>query len=118
MMELALLSNLDIVKFIDVSGLLPALFIALCTYLLIRLTKRFLDKLGEDNTRYRLLTKQISVFVQFVLLFVGGFFAVSKMLAVSQDGLSLFIGLLALGVSWAAKRFIGIIDGWIDIVIG
>jgi len=103
MMELALLSNLDIVKFIDVSGLLPALFIALCTYVLIRLTKRFLDKFGEDNTRYRLLTKQISVFVQFVLLFVGGFFAVSKMLAVSQDGLSLFIGLLALGVSWAAK---------------
>lgn len=102
-MELALLSNLDIVKFVDVSGLIPALFIAILTYISIRLTKRFLDGFAEENTRYRLVSKQISVFLQFIILFVGGFFAVSKLLAVSQDGMSLFIGLVAFGLSWASK---------------
>ena len=102
-MELALLSNLDIVKFVDVSGLIPALLIAILTYICIRLTKRFLDRFAEANTRYRLLSKQLSVFLQFIILFAGGFFAVSKLLAVSQDGMSLFIGLAAFGLSWASK---------------
>ena len=102
-MELALLSNLDIVKFIDVSGLLPAFIIAIFTYLSIRLTKRFLERFAEANTKYRLFSKQLSVFLQFIILFVGGFFAVSKLLAVSQDGMSLFIGLVAFGLSWASK---------------
>ena len=65
-MELALLSNLDIVKFIDVSGLFPAFIIAIVTYLSIRVTKRFLDGFAEANTRYRLLSKQVSVFLQFI----------------------------------------------------
>ena len=102
-MELALLSNLDIVKFIDVSGLFPAFIIAILTYVLIRVTKRFLDGFAESNTRYRLLSKQVSVFLQFIILFIGGFFAASKLLAVSQDGMSLFIGLMAFGLSWASK---------------
>ena len=102
-MELALLSNLDIVKFIDVSGLLPAFIIAIFTYLSIRLTKRFLEGFAEQNTKYRLFSKQLSVFLQFIILFVGGFFAASKLLAVSQDGMSLFIGLVAFGLSWASK---------------
>lgn len=102
-MELALLSNLDIVKFIDVSGLLPAFIIAIVTYVSIRLTKRFLEGFAEQNTKYRLFSKQLSVFLQFIILFVGGFFAASKLLAVSQDGMSLFIGLVAFGLSWASK---------------
>jgi small-conductance mechanosensitive channel len=101
--ELALLSNLDIVKFIDVSGLFPAFIIAVLTYISIRLIKKFLDRFAESNTRYCLLSKQISVFVQFIILFIGGFFAASKLLAVSQDGMSLFIGLTAFGLSWASK---------------
>ena len=99
-MELALLSNLDIG---DVSGVIPALLIAILTYNCIQLTKRFLDGFAEANTRYRLLSKQLSVLLQFIILFVGGFFAVSKLLAVSQDGMSLFIGLVAFGLSWASK---------------
>lgn len=105
-MELALLSNLDFIKFIDLSGLFPALIIAIVTLLVMRFTKSFLERFGEENTRYRLLTKQVSVFTQFIMLFLGGFLAMSRVLAVSQDGMSLFIGLIAFGVSWASKDLV------------
>ena len=102
-MEMALLSNLDFVKFVDISGLFPALLILALTYVVMRFTRIGLNHLGEQYTQYRLLIKQAAVFIQFVVLLLGGFWAVSKIFAVSQDGLSLFIGLIAVGASWAAK---------------
>ncbi len=102
-MELALLSNLDFVKFVDVSGLFPAILISILTYVIMRLTRNGLNQLGEQYTQRRLLIKQASVFIQFIMLILGGFWAISKLLAVSQDGLSLFIGFLALGLSWSSK---------------
>ena len=116
-MELALLSNLDFVKFIDISGLLPALLIALLTYVSIRFTKLFLDRFAEQNTRYRLLSKQLSVFLQFLLLLFGSFFALSRLLAVSQDGFSLFIGLIALGGSWASKDLLASLMAGVTLLI-
>ena len=38
-MDLSLLSNLDIVHLIDTGGIIPALFIALLTYLVMRFTR-------------------------------------------------------------------------------
>ena len=111
-MELALLSNLDIVKFIDVSGLFPAFIIAILTYVSIRLTKRFLDGFAESNTRYRLLSKQVSVFLQFIILFIGGFFAASKAFSCfSRWDVSIYW----VGGIWTLlgiERFVCIIDGW------
>ena len=111
-MELALLSNLDIVKFIDVSGLFPAFIIAILTYLSIRLTKRFLDGVAESNTRYRLLSKQVSVFLQFIILFIGGFFAASKLFSCFPRW---DVALYWFGGIWTLmglERFVCIIDGW------
>ena len=110
-MELALLSNLDIVKFVDVSGVIPALLIAILTYICIRLTKRFLDGFAEANTRYRLLSKQLSVLLQFIILFVGGFLHVSKLLrCISRWDVIVYW----FGSIWSVmgiKRFVCVIDG-------
>lgn len=105
-MELALLSNLDIVQFIDTSGIFPAIIIILLTFGIMRISKYGFNQLGEQYTQYRLTIKQISVLVQFLLLFGGGFFSFSRLLMVSQDGISLLIGLLALGLSWSSKDLI------------
>ena len=116
-MELALLSNLDFVKFIDIAGVVPAIFILLLTYVVLRLLRSGMDQLGEDNTQYRLLIKRISAFLQFLVLFAGGFLSISRLLAVSQDGLSLFIGLLALGVSWASKDLLASLMAGLTLLI-
>lgn len=105
-MELALLSNLDIVQFIDTSGIFPAIIILLLTFAIMRFSKYGFNQLGEKYTQYRLTIKQISVLVQFLLLFGGGFFSFSRLLMVSQDGVSLLLGLLALGLSWSSKDLI------------
>ena len=75
-MELALLSNLDFVKFVDVSGLFPAILISILTYVIMRLTRNGLNQLGEQYTQRRLLIKQASVFIQFIMLILGGFWAI------------------------------------------
>ena len=116
-MELALLSNLDFVKFVDVSGIFPAILIGIFTYFVMRLTRNGLNQLGEQYTQRRLLIKQFSVFTQFIILILGGFWAVSKMLAVSQDGLSLFIGFLALGLSWSSKDLLASLMAGITLLL-
>jgi len=105
-MDLSLLSNLDIVHLIDTGGIIPALFIALLTYLVMRFTRFGFDRLGENYTRYRLNMKQASVLIQFLILLLGAFLCLSQVLMVSQDGFSLLIGLLALGVSWSSKDLV------------
>ena len=72
-MDLSLLSNLDIVHLIDTGGIIPALFIALLTYLVMRFTRFGFDRLGENYTRYRLNMKQASVLIQFLILLLGAF---------------------------------------------
>ena len=116
-MELALLSNLDIVQFIDTSGFLPAIIIAIITYILMRFARFGFNQLGENYTRHRITIKQISVLIQFVILFGGGFFAVSRILMISQDGISLLLGLLALGLSWSSKDLIASLMAGITILL-
>ena len=105
-MDLALLSNIEFDKFINLSGLLPALIILFLTYLVLRFSKNFFEDFGERHTKYRLLLKQISVFLQFILLLIGLFFALGRVLDIDQSGLQFFIGLLAFGLSWASKDLI------------
>ena len=73
-MDLSLLSNLDIVHLIDTGGIIPALFIALLTYLVMRFTRFGFDRLGENYTRYRLNMKQASVLIHLFDLVAGCFF--------------------------------------------
>ena len=116
-MELALLSNLDFVKFVDVSGFFPAILIVIATYLVMRVTRNGLNQLGEQYTQRRLLIKQVSVFTQFIILILGGFWAMSKVLAISQGGLSLFIGFLALGLSWSSKDLLASLMAGITLLL-
>ena len=70
MVELAFLSgkNTDILKFINLNGILPALLILIVTIFLLRLTNQSLDALGERIPTRRLLLKQISVITRFLLV--------------------------------------------------
>ncbi|MEC7454621.1 MAG: mechanosensitive ion channel domain-containing protein, partial [Bacteroidota bacterium] len=105
-MELALLSNPDIIKFIKVGGILPAILVVVITIFCIRLLKSTLDGVGDQNTTYRLLLKQISVFSQFLLFLVGFFISVSLILDISDDGFRVFLGFIIIGVSWSAKDLV------------
>jgi small-conductance mechanosensitive channel len=105
-MELAFLSNTDIVKFIQVGGILPAVIIIALTFFLIRISRTTLDGIGDRNTAYRLLLKQVSVFLQFALLISGLFIALSMVLDINDDGFRLFIGLIVIGISWSGKDLI------------
>ena len=85
-MELALLSNLDIVKFIDVSGLFRRLssHFNLCVY---SIDQTFLR--GVLRIKYSIpFVIETDICLPSVYYFVHGFFAASKVLAVSQDGMS------------------------------
>ena len=116
-MDLTLLSNLDIIHLIDTGGIVPALFIALFTYLLMRVTRFGFDRLGENYTRYRLNMKQASVLIQFVILIFGGFLCLSQVLMFTQDGLSLLLGLLAIGVSWSSKDLVASLMAGITLLL-
>ena len=116
-MDLTLLSNLDIVHLIDTGGIIPALFIALLTYVFMRLTRFGFDRIGENHTRYRLSMKQASVLIQFLILLFGAFLCISQVLMFSQDGLSLLIGLLAIGVSWSSKDLVASLMAGITLLL-
>lgn len=102
-MDISLLSNVDFVKFINVSGIIPALLILLVSFYIIRFSKNSLDAVGDRYPSYRLALKQFSVITQFVVLFVGFLFASTRLLSISQDSMHYFIGFLAFGLSWASK---------------
>ena len=105
-MELALLSNPDIIKFIKVGGILPALLVVVITFVCIRLLKNTLDGFGDQNTTHRLLLKQISVFGQFLLFLIGFFISVSLILDISDDGFRVFLGFIIIGISLSAKDLV------------
>ena len=105
-MDLTVLSDLDIVHLIDTGGIVPAVLIFLCTYIAMRVTRIGLNQIGEKHTQYRLSIKQGSVLIQYLILFLGVFFGLSRILMVSQDGFSLLLGLLALGFSWSSKDLV------------
>lgn len=116
-MDLTLLSNLDIVHLIDTGGIIPAILIFLCTYILMRVIRMGCNNLGENYTQYRLLLKQTSVFIQYVILALGGFFGLSRMLMVSKDGFSFLIGLFALGISWSSKDLVASLMAGITLLL-
>ena len=105
-MDLALLSDVEFDKLINLSGLIPALIILLLTYVLLRFSKNFFEDFGERHTKYRLLLKQSSVFLQFTLLLTGLFLALGRVLEIDQSGIQFIVGLVAFGLSWASKDLI------------
>ena len=116
-MELALLSNMDFIKFIDVSGLIPALFWLVFTFVVIHFSQKMMDRLGEQYTSYRLTIKRFSAFIQFVTLFVGFIFSLGRLLSINQDGMQFFIGLFAFGVSWASKDLLASLTAGITLLL-
>ena len=102
-MDLSLFANVDFVKFINVSGIVPALIIIFVSFTIIRFSRNSLDLIGDKYPSYRLVVKQVSVITQFIVLFVGFLFASTKLLSISQDSMHYLIGFLAFGLSWASK---------------
>ena len=107
-MELAFLSgkNADILKFINLNGLIPALFIFVAAIFLLRLTSQSLDALGEQIPTRRLLLKQISVITRFVLVALAFVLIVISVLELSGESFSFFGGLILFGFSFASRDLI------------
>ena len=75
-MDFGFLPSTDILKFVDFSGILPAILILIVTMIVSRFVSRLLERFGERFTTRRLLFKQTSVLARFALLFLGAYFAI------------------------------------------
>ena len=107
-MDLALLTgnSPDLLKFVDIGGILPALLWLVATIAVLRLTSQSLDALGERIPTRRLLLKQTSVISRFLLAGAGFTLVVSSFLDLSGEGFSFFGGLILFGVSFSSKDLI------------
>ena len=107
-MDLALLTgnSPDLLKFVDIGGILPALLWLVATIAVLRLTSQSLDALGEQIPTRRLLLKQTSVITRFLLAGAGFALVVSSFLDLSGEGFSFFGGLILFGVSFSSKDLI------------
>ena len=107
-MELAFLSgkNTDILKFINLNGLIPAILIFIIAIFLLRLTSQSLDALGEQIPTRRLLLKQISVIARFILVALAFVLIAFSVLELSGESFSFFGGLILFGFSFASRDLI------------
>ena len=107
-MEMAFLSGgmPDILKLVNVSGVLPALFYLVCTILLVRFNSDFFNALGEKIPKKRLFLKQVLVINRFVLFAIGFVFIITAILDLSGEGFSFFGGLVLFGFSFASRDLI------------
>ncbi|MBM76052.1 MAG: mechanosensitive ion channel protein [Proteobacteria bacterium] len=107
-MEMAFLSGgmPDILKLVNVSGVLPAFFYLVCTVLLVRFNSDFFNALGEKLPKKRLFLKQILVINRFILFAIGFVFIVTAILDLSGEGFSFFGGLILFGFSFASRDLI------------
>ena len=107
-MEMAFLSGgmPDILKLVNVSGVLPALFYLVCTVLLVRFNSDFFNALGEKIPKKRLLLKQVLVINRFILFAIGFVFIITAILDLSGEGFSFFGGLILFGFSFASRDLI------------
>ena len=93
----------EFVKFINLRGLPTALLIIAVSVVLLRFLTRFLDTLGEQITERRLLFKQVSVIVRFVVLVAATLMAGGSLFEVSGQALYGVAGVLIFGFGYATK---------------
>ncbi len=107
-MEMAFLSGgmPDILKLVNLQGILPALLYLICILLLVRFNTDFLNALGERFPTRRLALKQVSVVNRFVLFAIGFVLVVTSILDLSGEGFSFFGGLVIFGFSFASRDLI------------
>jgi small-conductance mechanosensitive channel len=108
MMELGLLTggSEELVNQLNVGGIFPALLVALLSWFLSGLLSRFFDSLGERWISRRLLIKQVSVFLRFLLVIVTLFWMISLVFELSGQGISVLIGLVFFAFSFSSKDLV------------
>ncbi len=94
---------LQIVSFIRVGGLLPALLVLGAAWVTVRLVTGFAGGLGRRFTERRLLIQQITTVVRFVFYFVGILVAILLAFRLSDQMLLALGGTIAVAVGIALK---------------
>ena len=108
MMELGLLTggSEELVNQLHVGGIIPAILVAILGWFLSGLLSRFLDSLGEKWITKRLVLKQVSVFLRFLIMILTLFWIISLVFELSGQGLSLLMGLVIFAFSFSSKDLV------------
>ena len=93
----------QLVQFIKLDGLFSAVVILIIAWVIIRVVSRSLDTLGDRITERRLLLKQISLIVRFVLMLGASLLAMSNVFDFSGQAIYGVAGLVILGLGYAFK---------------
>ena len=105
-MDFGFLPSTDILKFVDFSGIVPAILILAVTMIVSRFVSRLFERFGERFTTRRLLFKQTSVLARFALLFLGSYFAIQAVFDLNNESFSFFGGILLFGLSFSLKDLV------------
>lgn len=108
MIEAGLISGgtQEFIELLNVGGIIPAILLTALSWFVSGVINRFLNSFGERFTSKRLLIKQVSVFIRFLILGLTLFWVASLVFELSGEGLSFLIGLVLFGVSLSSKDLI------------
>ena len=107
----------EILKFIDLSRVPYAVVVLVVGLLLVRVSTRFLDDLGERFTERRLLLKKISALTRFII-YLGLFASVaSSVLVLKSEALLAVAGSVGVAVGFAFKDLLASLMAGIILLI-
>lgn len=95
--------SINIVQFIRVGGIVPALMVLALTWMASSVMTRFTDRLGRRYAERRLLLQQITTIVRFMISFAGIAVATMLVFQLSDQMLLAIGGTLAVAVGIALK---------------
>lgn len=95
--------NLNIVEFIRVGGIIPALFVLFVTWMISATITRFTDRMGSRFTERRLMLHQANTVMRFIISFAGIAGAVVLVFRLSEQMLLAIGGTLAVAIGIALK---------------
>lgn len=95
--------SLNIVEFIRIGGIVPALFVLFITWMISATITRFTDRMGSRFSERRLVLHQANTVMRFIISFAGIAGAVVLVFRLSEQMLLAIGGTLAVAVGIALK---------------
>ncbi|MCB9544118.1 MAG: mechanosensitive ion channel [Myxococcales bacterium] len=95
--------SLNIVEFIRIGGIVPALFVLFVTWMISATITRFTDRMGSRFSERRLVLQQANTVMRFIFSFAGIAGAVVLVFRLSEQMLLAIGGTLAVAVGIALK---------------
>ncbi len=93
----------NILNFVRVGGIIPAILVIATTWIVVRLLGRFVENLGDRFTERRLLLQQVATVVRFTAYFVGILSALALSFQLTDQMLFALGGTIAVAFGFAMK---------------